>query len=226
MEEFHIENGVLLKISDGHGFIDKDIKIPQGVTVIAQGCFRGLQVHNVTLPDSLMEIQDEAFYNCWNIHTIIPSNVKTIGNRAFSTCGFNTLFFESDSRVEGLGDGVFEGCRQLLGVTLPDSIREIGSSLFYGCEKLNKVNLPNQITCIPSNCFAICQSLNTISIPKSVTKIESKAFAFCCSLQNIVYEGTVDEWETIEKAKDWMLDSKLLNKIKCKGGTIEFSKEK
>lgn len=61
---------------------------------------------------------------------------------------------------------------------------------------------------------------------KSVTKIESKAFAFCCSLQNIVYEGTVDEWEIIEKAKDWMFDSKLLNKIKCKGGTIEFSKEK
>lgn len=226
MEVFHIENGVLLKVSDDHGFINKDIKIPQDVSVIAQGCFRGLQVCDVKLPDSLIEIQDEAFYNCWNIHTIIPSSVKTIGNRVFSACGFTTLCFENNNRVERLGDGVFEGCKKLECIELPNSIREIGSSLFYGCEKLDSVKLPNQITCIPTNCFAICQSLNTISIPKSVTKIESKAFAFCCNLQCIVYEGTVDEWEKIEKAKDWMFDSKLLHKIKCKDGTMEFSKEK
>ena len=142
----------------------------------------------------------------------------------FSACGFTTLYFNAG--VESLGDGVFEGCRQLSDITLPDSIREIGSFLFYGCEKLGSVNLPSQITCIPSNCFAICQSLNTIFIPKSVTKIESKAFAFCCNLQCIAYEGTVDEWNKIKKAEDWMFDSKLLHKIKCKDGKTEFSKEK
>ncbi len=223
MEDFYIKNGVLLGVSDEHGFINKDIKIPQGVSVIARNCFRGLQVCSVALPDTLIEIQDEAFFNCWNIYTVIPSSVKTIGNRAFFACGFASLYFNNG--VERLGDGVFEGCRQLLDVTLPDSICEIGSCLFYGCEKLSSVKLPNQITRIPTNCFAICRSIKIISIPISVTKIESKAFAFCDNLQYIVYEGTTEEWNKMEKAEDWRLDSESLHKVKCKDGTIELPKE-
>ena len=57
-----------------------------------------------------------------------------------------------------------------------------------------------------------------IYIPKTVTKIGRGAFCFS-RLNEIIYEGTMKEWEEIEKGDYWAYGQII---ITCVDGTIEF----
>lgn len=66
----------------------KEIRIPEGVTVINQSTFTACpDLERVYLPKSLTRIEDYAFMNCTNLkEIIIPENVTEIGMYAFSKC--------------------------------------------------------------------------------------------------------------------------------------------
>ncbi len=51
--------------------------------------------------------------------------------------------------------------------------------------------------------FANCTALTDITIPNSVNSIGDSAFSGCTSLANITYDGTVAQWEAIEKEYEW-----------------------
>ena len=79
-----------------------------------------------------------------------------------------------------------------------------------------KFKLNSQLTTIGD--FAFYESgLTSIEIPASVTHIGWNAFANNTSLVNIVFKGTVEEWNTIEKASAWDAG---VSKVVCTDGTI------
>ena len=49
---------------------DEDVKIPDGVSEIADLAFRGMQVKSVTIPDSVKVIGKDAFLLCPNLRTV------------------------------------------------------------------------------------------------------------------------------------------------------------
>ena len=67
----------------------KEIRIPEGVTVIEASAFAGCsELERVYLPDSLITIKEAAFYNCPNLVEInIPDSVTEIADNAFKKCG-------------------------------------------------------------------------------------------------------------------------------------------
>ncbi len=101
---------------------------------------------------------------------VIPNEVTSIGNYAFSNCG------------------------SLTSVTIPDSVTSIGDSAFSSCSSLTSVTIGNGITNIDSNVFNYCSSLTEMVIPKSVTEIESDAFNNCPKLTTVKYCGSEEEW--------------------------------
>ena len=62
-----------------------------------------------------------------------------------------------------LGDSVFEGCKNLTEITLPDEISAIPPQAFYGCTSLTTVNASN-VTEIESEAFCNCTSLTTLNV--------------------------------------------------------------
>lgn len=54
------------------------------------------------------------------------------------------------------------------------------------------------ITAIQSNSFKFSEGLRSIYIPKNITKIGASAFLGCTTLTNVMYEGTEEEWNSIE----------------------------
>jgi hypothetical protein len=44
--------------------------------------------------------------------------------------------------------------------------------------------------------------LTSINIPNSVTSIEAEAFLGCSCLPSVKFEGTIEEWNSIEKGSD------------------------
>ena len=59
----------------------------------------------------------------------IPSNVTSIGNRAFSSCASLSCVIIHDG-VKSIGDVAFYSCENLMSVTLPSSVETIGFEAF------------------------------------------------------------------------------------------------
>ena len=92
------------------------------------------------------------------------------------------------------------------------------TEIFENCIDLETVTLQN-VSMIRAKNFANCPSLHTVYIPDTVMYIESSAFVNCTSLQEIHFEGTGTQWQKIEKAQDWDLNTGNYT-VYCTDGTL------
>lgn len=83
--------------------------------------------------------------------------------------------------VTEIGDGAFEYCFDITGVTIPDSVETIGEEAFNGCDTLESVTIGGSVKTIGESAFAYC-GLTSLTIPASVEAIGSEAFSQCSSL--------------------------------------------
>ena len=161
-EEFPVEdlvipkkvNGIIVKkISEdfllaGHGGIFSD--------TIAN------RLKSVTIPDTVVEIGENAFRYCISLtNVIIPKSVTSIGNSAFVNCS------------------------SLTDITIPGSVIKIGERAFSWCGKLINITISEGVELIEGNAFSFCSNLTNITIPKSVTSIGENTFWSCDNLRKI-----------------------------------------
>lgn len=139
-----------------------------------------------TVPESVTQIEEYAFYGCESLKKVtLPNNITELKGYIF--CGCASLEnAEIPENVEEIGDGVFENCGSLKSMTIPDSVIIIGKSLFSGCGALEEVKLPAMIEKIGWYSFWDCSSLKSIEIPEEVTEIEEHAFSGCSTLKSII----------------------------------------
>ncbi len=119
----------------------------------------------------------------------IPDSVKIIGNDAFSDCTGLTSITIPNS-VTSIGCSAFGDCLSLESVSLPDSITEISANAFWGCTNLTSITIPASLSTIENGVFVECSSLTTITIPKNITNIGYYTFDDCSSLKSITIENT------------------------------------
>ena len=141
---------------------------------------------------SLTSIDSETFYYCqllWSI--IIPNNVITIGDGAFSGC-YNLLSITLPNGLTSVGDSSFAGCGRIESISLPNSVTRIGNNTFSYCTALSSFTIPTNITNIDDYTFRECNSLTSIDIPAGVTRIGNNAFNGCTSLSSITIPNSVE----------------------------------
>ena len=73
------------------------------------------------------------------------------------------------------------------------------------------VVLSDGITTIGKEGFYCCVQMKEIVLPKTITAIEENAFSSCNSLENVYFEGTLEEWNSINIARgnSCLLDSTI-----------------
>ena len=151
----------------------------------------------INLPDSVVEIADEAFVKCIQLRSItfgpnsslirmgemafmgselqaikIPASVTEIGSYCF--CKLQTLefvTFEDGSSLAFIGYGAF-GSSGLKEITIPDTVNVIGERCFYKCSNLSRVTIGDK----------------SLSVGKEATTgqvIEDSAFEMCQNLSNV-----------------------------------------
>ena len=121
--------------------------------------------------------------------TVIPSNVRGIGERAFSRCGLTDVIIPNS--VTSIGDNAFCQCYELANVVIPNNVTSIGSRTFSECTGLMNVVIPNNVTSIGNCAFEYCRGLKSVSIPNSVTSIGDGAFAYCSGLTGVIIPNSV-----------------------------------
>ena len=77
-------------------------------------------------------------------NTTIPDSVTEIGNRAFFSCPGLTSITIPDS-VTVIGDAAFAKCENLASVVIPDTVTNLSDSAFLGCKALRSVTLPSSL---------------------------------------------------------------------------------
>ena len=169
----------------------------------------GVLQENIIIPNSVINIGDNAFNGCNSLVSIeIPNSVTSIGDGAFGSCsGLFSVTINSDSIVSKsnlrgifgsqvkeyiIGDGVtsigqdaFRDCTGLTSVTIGNGVSSIGNSAFFNCTGLTSVTIPNSVTSIGGSAFSRCTGLTSVAIPNSVTSIGDGAFGSCSGLFSV-----------------------------------------
>ena len=182
------------------------INIPESVTSIGDRAFA--QCYSLT---SITVAANNPIYDSRNdcnaiIHTsshtliagchntVIPENVTSIGEGAFSDCTNLTSIHIPES-VTSIGEYAFYYCSSLTSITIPESVTSIEDFAFGGCYGLTSITVAanNPVYDSRNDCNAIIEtSSNTLIagcqntvIPESVTFIGNSAFNHCSSLTSI-----------------------------------------
>ena len=105
----------------------------------------------------------------------------------------NVRFVEIPEWVTEIKRGAFDGCSDLLSVTMPDGLTKIGMYAFSGCRSLQEVILPPGVREIGNFAFHRCAGLQSVTMPESLTKIGMSAFSQCKSLRSVTLPSGVRE---------------------------------
>lgn len=178
----------------------------------------------LNLNDGLEIIGEQAFTQCSISSVTIPSSVKKIMYGAFdSNYKLSSISFSPNSQLSYLGDFAFAFNKKLTSIVLPNSLRVLNDWTFDEDALLTSVTLPNELESIGDYAFMDCSALPSITIPRTVKSIGEKAFLNCDALSNIQFEGTVEEWNSVEKGKNWYYSSSYpTNVVHCFDGDVEI----
>ena len=181
--------------------------IKEAVTYVGEVAFYTCtNLRTISLPSTVTEIGDYAFYVC-DLRTVtVPKNVTSIGIWAFG--GSDELYSinvaEDNPNYSDYGGALYNKNQTILlqcpagrsSITIPDGVVSVDRA-FQACHQLMSVALPEGITSIGGNTFSNMDSLTNVSIPRSVTSIQYQAFKNCKALTDIYYNGTKAEWGQI-----------------------------
>ncbi len=216
------------------------VTIPNSVTSIGRSAFYDCtNLTSVVIPDSVISIESYAFNGCSSFNSIvIPDSVFNVGQFVFGDTGYyndasnwenNVLYIDSfliDAKnsisgyyaikndTKNIVGSAFKNCKNLVSVTIPNSVISIGDCAFFECTSLTSITIPNSVTHIGDSVVGGCTRLTSIIIGENVTNIGDGAFAGCTVLEKV-------NWNA-KNVADFDIDSFVFNGAGTSGTGIEF----
>lgn len=195
----------------------KSFTIPEGVTWIADGAFKGnTTLERIKIPDSVTYIGKEAFMGCTSLKTaILPENPSTLSPRAFMGC--TSLEVIAIPNVKSVGDEAFKNCTSLKAACVYEDCEEIGFNAFNGCTSLEYVELPDGIKEICGGAFDGCTSLKEVKTNENLEEIFDECFMGC----DILKKNLEDRARLYEKFRNREICAVIVNDtIECFDDTV------
>ena len=219
-EEIKDESGEVIAyaVADIEDDADPDVIIPslyQGkpVTKIKDNAFCGVYV------------SEEHYMKSVARSVVIGKNVVEVGD-AFSCC--HTLISVTiGENVVKIDDMAFYDCRYLETVywnaTACEYAGDIDTNIFVEVPRIKNIYIGENVTRIPDFAFMETVRVASLTISSKVTYIGKYAFVNMISLKDIYYDGTIDEWNAIEKGIYWTVYVPDCT-VHCSDGDTELEK--
>ena len=168
------------------------IELPNSLLSIEEYAFYSCTgLMSITIPNSVTSIGYEAFYNCTGLTSItIPDSVTSISQYAF----YNTAWY--NNQLDGL---VYAGrvaydykgtMPNNTSIVIKNGTLSITEYIFYDYKSLVSVTIPDSVTNIGSYAFYGCSGLTSITIPNKVKSIGDGAFKNCTGLTTVNWNAT------------------------------------
>ena len=150
VESYRIRNGVkeirekAFRIGRGSGLSIRRIYLPDTLEKIGREAFMSCGLKpELSLPASVVEIRERAFYNCQSLESVTLSpNLRIIGKEAFSTTGLKKVLIPES--VVHIGDKCFDNCWQLSSIKVEERNMNYSSDdgMLYNFEKSVLLRIP------------------------------------------------------------------------------------
>lgn len=168
----------------------KKVTLKNGVRSIGEDAFRDCSsLESVIFENTVLEkISDGAFWGCSALSSIaLPDSVTEIERNAFFETGLRNI--QLPEKLTLIGGGAFCNCKNLKQVQLPPQLKELGEGAFFNCENLAQIQLPAQLNKLGTDAFRNCTSLDKIDIPAGLTQIEPDTFCNTGLTSVTLHEG-------------------------------------
>lgn len=175
----------------------KKVTLKNGVRSIGEDAFRDCSsLESVIFENTVLEkISDGAFWGCSALSSIaLPDSVTEIERNAFFETGLRNI--QLPEKLTLIGGGAFCNCKNLKQVQLPPQLKELGDGAFFNCENLTQIQLPAQLNKLGTDAFRNCTSLDKIDIPAGLKQIESATFCNTGLTSVTLHEGLtkIEDW--------------------------------
>ena len=112
----------------------------------------------------------------------------------------------------------YRSAKSIDGFKIPNNIQTIIDHAFYQTD-IMEINIPEGVTSIESKSFGMCPNLLFVSIPHSMEFIDRAVFLGSNALAEVRYNGTLEEWDAIDKYDKWISLSRVIRvHLICKDG--------
>lgn len=198
------------------------------------------------LPDdgSVTAIGENGFSNCELLTgVVIPANVTSIGNSAFSAnYALSSVLFSKNSKLSSIGNSAFYQTA-LTEIEIPNSVTSLGYGAFSNTN-LTSIVIPDTITNYGHGVFSGCPNLTSVTFRaaidiqfntgfSSVTELTlgNKVYGISAgdlagfsnpNLTFITYEGTMDEWNVVIGASSGWYAGTSMREVRCSDGTLTY----
>lgn len=175
----------------------KKVTLKNGVRSIGEDAFRDCSsLEGVIFENTVLEkISDGAFWGCSALSSIVlPDSVTEIERNAFFETGLRNI--QLPEKLTLIGGGAFCNCKNLKQVQLPPQLKELGEGAFFNCENLAQIQLPSQLNKLGTDAFRDCTSLDKIDIPAGLTQIGPDTFCNTGLTSVTLHEGLtkIEDW--------------------------------
>jgi len=195
--------------------------VPDGTTKILSMAFANSSLTEITLPESLEWISDDAFSGCGNVTVIAEQDsyaykwavkngcimqsasaecfsTELLENGALSITGYTGSYDKvvvpdqiGGVPVRHIGYGAFSHA-DMTEVVFPEGLQTIAENAFYGCDHLTQIELPSTLESLGVRSFFSCGKLKRVTMYGGKT-IAERCFQECSALETVVLpEGLMD----------------------------------
>ncbi len=166
--------------------ITGEFRVPDGVEKISAECFNLIQnVEKVTIPASVTEIEEGAFFSTFHLKEIVVDEANP------NYRSENGLLLSKDGKLLAWPDGMVGS-----ELVIPEGVERIGAYLFYGrIDGSYSVVLPESVKEIGT--MSLPSSMTSLTLPAGLEKIDASVFYNGLSADSITYNGTAADWERV-----------------------------
>ena len=187
---YTVPNSVITIVESAfsHAYNLENITLSNKLETIEQHAFSWSSINNIIIPDSVIIIEQSAFYCCGRLESInIPKNVLYIESITFDGCSSLTEITVDEENKNLSNDecGVLFDKNKTVLIHYPDA--NLKTSYV----------IPNGVVAICERAFNHCYNLATITIPNSVKEFYNDGFNNFYYIKTVHYNGTVEQWENI-----------------------------
>ena len=194
-----------------------DLSMTVGLTKLDENVFsQSSKLRELVLPEGLTTIDSSSLWCLYYLEKLhIPASCTTIEGSAFFLCSTDTgldITLEEGNGTFDLIDGAiytkdhkklvrFANGSSTSSFTIPAFVEEIADYAFTGA-KFQSISFEegSNLRKIGQFAFDYCDNLYSVSnLPVIVENIGVAAWRYCKSLYYVYYEGSLVDWENIEK---------------------------